>query len=134
MRMLLPLVLALAATSSLPATGLSWSGGNAPVPFITITGTCPGPMTLTVSGATPGGLVAMLYGVPGSYTYPGTPCTGIVLGIINPNGTAPTLATTQTANSAGVLVINFNAPASVCGLSVQAVDVASCTTSNIVTL
>ncbi len=129
------LTLALAAPAlTAPFSPCMPASSNAPVVTLTKSGVCPGPMTLTINGATPNGQVAVLYGVPSSYTYNGTPCTGIVLGIVSIFGTAPTLATTQPANGAGTLIINFNAPASVCGLTVQAVDISSCTTSNTVTL
>jgi hypothetical protein len=134
MNTLLPILLAALATVVQPVLAPAVGGASVPIPVLSVTGTCPGPMTLTVTGATPGGLVVLLYGVPGTFTYGGTPCTGITLNVINPNGTPPTVGTMQPANSAGVLIVNFNATPNVCGFTVQAVDVATCTTSNTITL
>lgn len=101
---------------------------------LTKTGTCPGPMTVTVSGATPGGLVVILRGVPGSFVWTGTPCTGITISVINVNGTLPAVVSQGLANGGGVYAINFNAPAAACGATLQAVDVVSCKTTNTMTL
>lgn len=92
---------------------------------LTSTGSCPGTMTFSVSGETPGGLVAFVYGVPGSFTWMGTPCTGTTLDIAG-----PTLAQYSAATS-----ITGNVPAGACGrIRVQAVDVATCAVSNFLDL
>lgn len=101
---------------------------------LTKTGTCPGPMSLTVSGATPGGLVVILRGVPGSFVWTGTPCTGITINVINVNGTLPTVVSQGLANAGGIYAVSFNAPAAACGATLQAVDVLSCKTTNTITL
>lgn len=86
---------------------------------------CPGTMTFTVTGETPGGDIAFIYGVPGSFTQGGTPCTGTMVGIAN-----PTIAQFGPATSASGTV-----PAGACGtIRVQAVDVATCTVSNFIDL
>jgi len=103
--------------------------GSAGGPTLSKAGSCPGLVTLRISGATPNGAVPVLYGQAGSYTRNGNPCNGIVLGISN-----PTLATILSANSSGVAQLSFNAPAGACGRTVQAVDVGTCTPTNTITL
>lgn len=89
-----------------------------------IQGLCPGPMQLTLSGATPGGSVALAYGPLGSFTIPSGPCIGTVLGL-----SGPTLAGFFTADAAGGISLGFTPPAGLCGLSVQAVDMTTCLAS-----
>lgn len=98
-------------------------------PVLTKTGTCPGPVTLTVSDATPRGPVAILYGFPGSYTRTGATCNGLTIGI-----SQPTLAGVIRANANGIANINFNSPPGLCGRSVIGIDLRSCTATNIITL
>jgi len=107
--------------------GIEFKGGGGPA--LSKSGSCPGPVTLTVAGCTPNRPVAMLYGNPGTFTYGGTPCTGITLDM-----SSPTLAGVLTANGGGVASISFNAPPGVCGKTVQAVNVATCTKSNTIIL
>lgn len=109
-------------------------GTQLPVPVLTKSGTCPGPMNLTVTGATPGRPVAIFYGIPGSYTNPNPPCAGLVLNLMGTPGTTPRLATVQIANGVGTISVNFVAPAGLCGRTFQAVDVFTCTTSNTIIL
>jgi hypothetical protein len=92
-------------------------------------GTCPGAITLTTSAGTPGGPQAFLYGGTGSFTWGGTPCTGLTVPIAS-----PTLAGILLGNGAGSATVSFNAPAGLCGATVVAVDVSSCTTSNAIVL
>jgi len=88
-------------------------------------GSCPGSMTFSVTGETPGGDVAFVYGSPGSFTWTGSPCTGTTLDIAN-----PTLAQLSTATS-----LTANVPAAACRrIRVQAVDVSTCKVSNFVDL
>jgi len=98
-------------------------------PSLGKTGTCPGPVTLTASNCTASGHVAVLYGHSGSYTKPGNPCGGLTLGI-----SAPALGGILTANGSGTATLSFNAPPAACGLTIQAVDVSSCTATNAITL
>lgn len=93
------------------------------------TGTCPGVMRLDVAYCTPGGGVAILQGIAGSFIKSGNPCAGLVLGIANPS-----LVAILTANGGGNATLSFNAPAGACGRTVQAVDIASCTASNTIVL
>ncbi len=98
-------------------------------PVLSKTGSCPGPIALTLTGATPGGGVAMLHGVPGTFTKPGGQCAGLRLNIAQPS-----FVGILSANALGQASINFTAPPGLCGRTVLGVDLASCTSSNGVTL
>lgn len=99
---------------------------------LTLGGSCPGPMTAAVSGATPFGSVAILRATgTGSVTIPpGNPCAGTVLGLNN----TVTLAGTTAANGTGNATFGpVNVPAGACGnFYAQALDISSCATSNVV--
>lgn len=109
--------------------GIEFKSGGGGGPTLSKTGSCPGPVTLTVNGATAGGSVAMLYGQPGTYTRLTPPCAGLTLDIGQ-----PTLAGILTANGGGVASISFNSPPGLCGRTVQAVNVATCVKTNTITL
>jgi hypothetical protein len=79
--------------------------------------------TLYTALSGPGGPV--LFGAAGTFTKPGNPCGGLMLGIAN-----PTLGAVISANGAGDASLSFNAPPSACGRTVQGVDIASCLPSN----
>ncbi len=107
----------------------TWTSGGGSSFTLAKTGSCPGAATISVSGATPNGTVAMAYGVPGAFTIPSGPCAGVNLGL-----SAPTLAGFFSADGSGNLSLSPSLPAGVCGLSLQAVDMSSCTASNVVML
>ena len=69
------------------------------------------------------------YGPAGTFIIPSGPCAGLSIDI-----GAPTLAGFFTANASGDLSISTTLPAGACGLTVQAVDMATCTKSNSITL
>ena len=97
---------------------------------VSIVGTCPGPVTLTLSGATPGAQVGIGWSAnTGSFTIPSGPCAGTVLGLDSPN-----LLAIVTADAFGMATVAGTAPAAACGASVQAVDFSNCGTSNIGTV
>jgi len=99
---------------------------------LTITGPCPGLGTVDVSGASPGGTVAIVYALAqGSFPVPsGRPCAGTVLGLA---ATGITLAATPTADPTGSVSLPATLPGNACGVgAVQAVDLTTCTTSNVV--
>lgn len=98
-------------------------------PYLTKMGTCPGIMTLTVNNATANKNVAFVYGPLGNFAKPTPPCQGLSLSIAQPK-----LGAYVVANAAGTAVLNFFAPPSVCGLTVQAVDVPTCTATNTIIL
>lgn len=74
-----------------------------------------------LSGASPFGAVALAYGAPGDFTIPGGSCGGTVLDLAS-----PTLAGLFGTDATGTLSLSFNAPAGLCGLSIQAVDLTTC--------
>ena len=54
-------------------------------PVLSVTGSCPGPMELSFTGATRKGVVALAAAqAEGSFTIPGAPCPGLVLGLEQP--------------------------------------------------
>lgn len=94
---------------------------------LTLTGTCPGPVTLTVTHATPGGAVVMIHGEPGSSIRIGSPCTGLIIPIRQ-----PALAGILRANGSGVANYPFNSHPGLCGRTIVGVDVGSCKPTNTV--
>jgi len=105
----------------------TWMVGGGPT--LAKSGTCPGPIVLSVTNATPNGNVAMLYGNPGSFTHNGNPCNGLVVPI-----SQPTLAGIISANGVGTATVGFNAPPGICGRTVVGVDISSCTPTNTIVL
>lgn len=100
---------------------------------LSLAGACPGPVTLTASGATPGGAVAFLYAFgTGSFAIPpGFPCAGTVLGL----DSSVRLGGTASASAGGTATLSASAPAAACGrVFLQAVDLSSCATSNVLGL
>lgn len=107
-----------------------------PPPFtLAKSGSCPGSMTFTTTNGTPSGTVAFVWGTAGSFTIPaGKPCAGTVLDL-SPLFTPPPGYMLATANGSGSATLGpVSVPAAGCGLLVQALDVATCTKSNTVTL
>ncbi len=98
-------------------------------PALAKTGSCPGAVTLNATNCSAGGPVAIIYGAAGSFTKPTGTCAGLTVGI-----GAPTLGGILTADGAGSASLSFNAPAGACGLTVQGVDIATCTATNTVIL
>lgn len=99
---------------------------------IQFNGVCPGVMTLSITGGTPGGTVAVLgAATSGSTTIPnGFPCAGTVLDL----GARLTLIDTTSLDGAGNGSVSGSVPAPACGfIKVQALDIATCTTSNVAT-
>ena len=95
---------------------------------IDMDGTCPGPVTLTVTGASVTGVVAIVYSqAPGTFTIPGgQTCGGTVLGLAGPVQIGPT------DNSGGtVRTFSPTLPRGACGLFIQAIDATSCNVSNV---
>lgn len=95
-------------------------------PTLSKSGSCPGATTVTVTGATPGGPVALAMSAStGSFVIPGGGCAGTVLGLAS-----PALVAVLGANGAGTASISGNLPAGLCGRWLQAVDLNSCGTTN----
>jgi hypothetical protein len=93
-------------------------------PNLDISGSCPGAVSLRVTGASPNALLAVVQGSPGSFIVPGGACAGLVLDIGN-----PALATTLVADPSGAITVNFNAGAGLCGRTIQVIDLNSCLAS-----
>lgn len=91
-------------------------------------GVCPGAIDLTISNATPGGAVALLYGAAGVFVKSSGACNGIELGIAQPQ-----LGAMLNANASGTAAVNFWT-ATACGRTVQAVDLATCSVTNAIVL
>jgi len=97
--------------------------------LLTSTGSCPGSISLTVSHASPAGKVAIACGAAGSFVKTASPCPGIMLGIL-----PPALTVILTADASGRAVLDLSAPGSLCGRSVQAVDLTTCSATNVLVL
>lgn len=92
-------------------------------------GTCPGPISLTVQGATPSGKAAIACGAAGIFARATPPCAGVFLGVTPRAQTA-----ILDADSSGTATLSVNAGAGLCGRSVQAVDVTTCLATNVIVL
>lgn len=111
------------------------NGSLVPLPGLglTVGGTCPAAVQISVHGVSPIGQVALIYAfAAGSVTIPGGfPCAGTTLGL---NQTA-TLASVITADANGDASLDTSVPARACGnIFIQALDLSSCGTSNVVAL
>lgn len=106
-----------------------WSALALAAPELAVYGTCPGPLTIEVDGATPSGrVVVMTANGPGSAVLPGGPCAGAAIGL-SPAGLS--VRASATANAAGRARLVANVPAAACSLSLQVLDRGSCTTSEV---
>lgn len=103
-----------------------------PNPSLDVSGTCPGPATLTITGGTPGGVVALVAARNrGTLFIPnGQTCGGTQLFLNQP---AQIVATVH-LDAQGNATLDRQVPPAACGWWVQAIDVASCHTSNILSL
>lgn len=98
---------------------------------LSLSGTCPGQITVSWSGAAPNGQQALLFAATqGNVVVPTGPCAGTVLGlgrnqlrIVSPPGLF------STGNGSGS--INGNASQQACGGFLQLIQGGSCTTSNV---
>lgn len=91
------------------------------------TGTCPGPMSISISGLTPGGRVAVARGTgPGAAVIPAGPCAGRSLAIASPS-----LVGTFVIPPSGTLSVNPTFGPGQCNKAFQAVDLATCATTNV---
>jgi len=104
--------------------------GRRPEPALTVSGTCPGPATLTYTEATPNGTVLWFHAAAqGSFVLPVGTCAGTQTGLASPLPYAPSLA-----DETGTVAETFTLPPSACSRFVQAIDVTTCNTSNVVQL
>ena len=106
--------------------GFAPSGG----PTLAITGICPGEVTLSLSGATPLAAVGLLASRnPGTFVVPGGPCPGVTVDLDQPR-----LLVRLQVDASGAATIVRNTAAGHCGTLLQAVDTASCQTSEVASI
>lgn len=97
--------------------------------LLEVSGSCPGAITLTVSHASADGSIALACGAAGAFARRSPPCAGLLLGVMPPAETR-----ILRADARGTAMLTLHAPAAACGRSVQAVDVVTCTATNVVVL
>ncbi|MFT4627440.1 MAG: hypothetical protein ACI8PZ_006124 [Myxococcota bacterium] len=115
-----------AAVIALTLPAVAFAGG----PLLDISGACPGVMSITGSGYTPGGNVAVLKGSGmGSDAMPAGPCIGGRTGL---SGLG--YVTMVRADGGGNISVSPSIGGPLCGSYVQFVDTASCGLSNVDTL
>lgn len=122
---------AYATTDGIGIDDVTFISGGPAGPSLSKSGSCPGLMTLSLANCSANGSVAMLIGAAGSFTQtnPNKPCLGLTLGL-----SAPSLVGVLHVNGAGAGGVSFNSSPSLCGLTVQGVDLSSCVATNVVTL
>ncbi|MFG0329303.1 MAG: hypothetical protein ACF8PN_05325 [Phycisphaerales bacterium] len=110
-------------------SGVTWGPAGGYDLDMTVSGTCPGTVTVTVSGGAPGTQVALAYAnnLGSQAIPPGLPCGGTVLDL---DHTARQVGTPRTFDANGEAVFTGPAPQSVCGGFLQAVGVDGCLLSN----
>jgi hypothetical protein len=93
-----------------------------------ITGACPGPIDIEVSGMVPGSRAALLYTPFGTglSVLPDSGCAGTVMDLAS----LRYATTIHDGDGDGVAVVRPTLGPSACGATVQAVDLGSCGTSN----
>jgi len=96
---------------------------------LVLTGTCPGAVRIQIRNATPGGWLPLFYGTPGAFIRTNAPCLGLPMGL-----SAPILLRYLQANGAGLVDFTAHPTAAHCGTSVQAVNLGTCTASNVAVL
>ncbi|MFT4627370.1 MAG: hypothetical protein ACI8PZ_006054 [Myxococcota bacterium] len=107
---------------ALPATALA--GG----PMLDVTGACPGPIDITISGLTPGASIGLLAGLgEGSDPLGVGPCADTLTGLdrVNP------LLTRRDGDRDGTITLRPTVSPSACGRFVQAIELEACTTTNV---
>ena len=124
-------VYANAGYASFPAYDYTFRTWKGAAWDLTVSGACPS-IAIDVTGGTAFGQVAIVSSPgTGSFTIPsGSPCSGTTLGLSN-----PTLRTIQAFDGNGSMSLSVNIPAGACGtVSLQVVDLSSCTASKVVGL
>ncbi len=99
---------------------------------LTLTGSCPGLFDLEVSGVTAGGSVAILYTSrgEGEGLLPGGPCRDTAVDILEPRFAA----SVRDTDLDGIVRLRPAFRPETCGAIVQAVDLETCTTTNLDTV
>lgn len=99
-------------------------------PRLQLAGACPGSMTLTFTGGTPRSRIGILIAADtGSFTIPGGPCRGTVLGL---SSRGLQIVATPLTDGDGRFEFSRNVGTAVCGRFLQAVDGPTCVTTNVV--
>lgn len=99
--------------------------------YLCADGDCPGYTIITISGATANGNVAVVASTKaGPFTNPNNPCIGITIDLSPPF--LPGFPMTLKASAQGKIRLTGTVPKALCGkLLLQAVDLTTCTTSNL---
>lgn len=105
-----------------------------PGPSLSASGAPGGSMTFDMGGFTASGQIAVVYGPAGTFAVPGGPCAGLVVDLQPLNFPPVSALITLAADASGNAQLTQNVPAAGAGLSVQAVDAATCTASNVIVL
>jgi len=101
--------------------------GNSAGPVLSVSGTCPGPVTITATGVTPGASVAIWGSMqPGSTTLASGDCAGTILDLKKAH-----LFTNATADNNGNVSLRVRLNPNRCGILLQAIDLSTCATSNV---
>lgn len=97
---------------------------------LTLSGSCPGPITVSWSGATPNKNMGIVFASnTGNFTIPGGPCGGTTLGL----GTRDLRLVNTISTGSGSGRVNGNAGTPACGgyLQLVVIEGSPCTTSNV---
>jgi hypothetical protein len=106
-------------------------GTLTPAPTLTLTGSCPGPMTADIANATPNGTVALIFGRrEGQTPIPTGPCAGTILPIAD----QIQLAATTRADPNGEASLTLPVPSPACGGRLIALDAPTCAVSRAVVI
>lgn len=110
-----------------------YDGGGSGTLQLSIVGPCPGLNTVTINGGIPGNVCRVLYAFgTGSFTIPSGPCAGTVLGL---DSSVSIYNGPFTFDASGQVIFSASIPAAACGsVWVQAIEVGTCNTSNVVPL
>jgi len=111
------------------------NGGNPTGPSLAVSAGAPGgSMTFDFAGYTANGSIAVVYGPAGSLTLTGGPCAGLTIGVLPLNFPPTSALILLGADAGGAAQLTQNVPSAGAGLSVQAVDAATCAGSNTIVL
>ena len=89
--------------------------------------TCPGPISVSLSGFTPNGNIGLIRGTgPGTFTIPSGGCAGTMINLAH-----PAFLRFVTADAAGNLTMNATSGPMHCGMYFQAVDMSTCRPSTV---
>lgn len=122
------LLLAAFLCAVVAAPGADAASTRASGPSLALIGSCPGPVQLHVTGATPSDRVGFIHGLSGTMVRSQPPCPGIVL------PRHPVVGPVKIADANGEVLLGVTVPPGACGRVVVALDVASCQVSNSITL